>query len=103
STAAMVDGSSHSANASLLLSCSSVDADSGFSLYARPIRMWSRVTSYKKRPLVRSVDRNALSSREYERATRCAIGNSKFFFVASDGPDFVKLDAQFLLLVVRGC
>src|SRR5258708_22301137 len=50
STAVMVDGSSHSAYASLLLGGSS-DATargSGFSLYARPICMWSRVTSYKK-------------------------------------------------------
>src|SRR6266516_4433045 len=48
STAAMVDGSSHSANASLALSDAASGAGSGFSLYARPIRMWSRVTSYKK-------------------------------------------------------
>src|SRR2546422_2105145 len=45
STAAMVDGSSHSANASLVLGGSAADADSGFSLYVRPMRMWSRLRS----------------------------------------------------------
>src|SRR5438034_6997083 len=64
STAAMVDGSSHSANASLVLGGSAADADSGFSLYVRPMRMWSRLTSPQKRPLARSRKRNALSRSE---------------------------------------
>ena len=50
STASMVERSSHSTNASLpeLDGSSRLLSGSGFSLYARPMRMWSRVTSYKK-------------------------------------------------------
>src|SRR5438132_7695508 len=80
STAAMVDGSSHSANASLVLEgCAAEFAASGFWLYARPMRMWSRVTSYKKGRWCGPGIENALSVRQYDASARCAIGKDGFF------------------------
>src|SRR3989440_3589800 len=99
STAAMVDGSSHSANASLALSDAASGAGSGFSLYARPMRMWSRVTSYKKG-----------RSCGLWIETRCRVENKEHrsdaqqatrkFFRRRRASDFVVRDAGGVVLVV---